>query len=529
MTITLDDHGMRLPAYLNGSYDLYFDEQYVWSFTPGDGDGTDTGYYVRWPTAMKFWLNGSATVTLREGDKVLYEDEVTLGEGKGRISFIDDKGIPVMIDKWGLLQRPFSGRGAAVVEQMIDITEEIIAVLDGELGIKAWLAFGSLLGAAREGKVIGHDSDVDLAYLSHQDSIVGMNREIFEITRVLRRAGLRVLNKSGSFVTVLFTAPDGAVGSIDVYSTFHLDGLLYETATVRAPVPTSAIEPLSTLEFEGRELPTPADPDAMLEVSYGPNWRVPDPSFQHTPPPSTTRRFDGWFGSLMHQRREWERWVRTSKATTGDGPTAFGAWALESLPEGAAVVDIGAGVGRDTIEAARRGATAYGLDFARGAFVEARRLKREEDLDAVFTLVNLYDYRDAVTRAAEISHDAGARRIVLAGCLLDSLEPDGHDAFYAMLRMILGRGGTAYLEFAHDLSRYEWLPGTGGHRHEVRPGEVRRRLERIGGRVDLTTTVPASRATEGQARTRMVVRWPRQGTARGTLPGTLPGTQEGSA
>lgn len=529
MTITLDDHGMRLPADLNGSYDLYFDEQYVWSFTPGPGDETDTGYHVRWPVAMKFWLNGSATVTLREGDKVLYEDDVTLGEGEGRISFVDDKGIPVMIDKWGLLQRPFSGRGAAVVEQMIDITEEIIAVLDRELGIKAWLAFGSLLGAAREGKVIGHDSDVDLAYLSHQDTIVGMNREMFEITRVLRRAGMRVLNKSGSFVTVLFTAPDGAVGSIDVYSTFHLDGLLYETATVRAPVPPSAIEPLSTLEFEGRELPTPADPDAMLEVSYGPNWRVPDPSFQHTPPPSTTRRFDGWFGSLMHQRREWERWVRTAKTEAGDGPTPFGAWALESLPEAAVVVDIGAGVGRDTLEAARRGARAFGIDFARGAFVQARRIKREENLDAVFTLVNLYDYRDAVTRAAEIAHVAGGRRVVLAGGVLDSLEPEGHDAFYTMLRMILGRGGTAYIEFAHDLSRYEWKPGTGGHRREVSPGEVRHRVERIGGHIDLTTTVPPSRATQGQARTRLVVRWPRQGPLRGPHRGTLQGTQKGSA
>lgn len=515
MTFTLDDHGMRLPAALSGSYDLYFDDQYVWSFTPAPGDETDGGYYVRWPNAMKFWLNGTATVALKEGDRTLFEDEVTLGTGEGRISFIDDKGIPVMIDKWGLLQRPFSGRGEGVVEQMIDITEQIIEVLDRDLGIKAWLAFGSLLGAAREGKVIGHDSDVDLAYLSHQETIVGLNREMFEITRVLRRAGMRVMNKTGSFVTVLFTAPDGAVGSIDVYSTFHLDGLLYETATVRAPVPVAAIEPLSTLEFEGRELPTPADPDAMLEVSYGPNWRVPDPSFAHTPPPSTYLRFDGWFGSLMHQRREWERWVRTHKDEAGDGPTAFGAWALDALPERAVVVDIGAGVGRDAIAAARRGARAFALDFARGAFQGARRVKREEGLAIGFTLMNLYDYRDAVTRAAEIMHGVGGHRIVLAGGLLDSVEPEGHDAFYTMLRMILGRGGTAYLEFAHDLSRYEWTPGTGGHRFVVSPGEVRNRLLRIGGIIDQTTTVTPSRATQGMALTRMVVRWPRMGSERG--------------
>lgn len=510
MPITLDGQGLTLPSSMQGSYDLYFDDQYVWSFTPSFDDLRGDDFEVPWPNAMKHWLNGTALVSLWEGDQTLWEQEVTLGDGEGRIRFVDPQGIPVMIDKWGLLQRPFSGRGREVVEKMVDLTEEIIDVLGRELDVHCWLAFGSLLGAAREGKVIGHDSDVDLAYLSHQDSVVGMNREMFEITRVLRRHGMRVLNKSGSFVTVLFDAPDGGVGSIDIYTTFYLSGLLHETATVRALVPRDAIEPLGTLEFEGRELPVPADPDTMLEVSYGPNWRVPDPSFQHQPPPSTVDRFDGWFGSLMPNRREWERYGRLNRDRAGDGPTDFGEWALAELPADASVVDIGAGIGLDAVAAARRGARVHALDYARGCFAGARKVSREEELGIDFTDVNLYSHRDAVTKAALVAHTRGPR-VVLAGGLLDSLEERSHDTFYTMLRLLVGRGGTAYLEFAHDLSRWEWRPNTGGARYEVAPARVRAEVERLGGRVRHSTTIPAGPGTDGMARTRLEVVWPRKG------------------
>ena len=136
-----------------------------------------------------------------------------------------------------------------------------------------------------------------------------MTVELYDVARALRRHGMTVQNKSGSFITVVFPVPDGSKASIDVYTCFYVGDLLYETATVRAVVPRWAIEPLTELEFEGRMLPAPADPAGMLEVSYGPGWRVPDPSFRHEPGPEITDRFDGWFGSLMRNRRDWERYL----------------------------------------------------------------------------------------------------------------------------------------------------------------------------------------------------------------------------
>ena len=38
-----------------------------------------------------------------------------------------------------------------------------------EAGVRPFLAYGTLLGAVRQGDFIGHDSDADLGYVSEHD------------------------------------------------------------------------------------------------------------------------------------------------------------------------------------------------------------------------------------------------------------------------------------------------------------------------------------------------------------------------
>ena len=95
-------------------------------------------------------------------------------------------------------------------------------------------------------------------------------------------------------------------------------------------MPRSAILPLIEVPFEGHLLPAPADPDTMLEVSYGAGWRVPDPSFRHLPGREITERFDGWFGSLMKWRRDWTLY-NTRVAEAGGEPSDFAAWVVPQL------------------------------------------------------------------------------------------------------------------------------------------------------------------------------------------------------
>ncbi|MCY7395479.1 MAG: class I SAM-dependent methyltransferase [Nocardioides sp.] len=511
--VQVDGAGLHFPAGHEGSGDVLFDGHHAWSYTvtPREAGGE---VQVSWPVRMRQWLDGASAVVVREGETELFSGEVVFGSGEGRVAFLDKSGIPVMIDKWGLLQRPFSGRDASVVEQMVDITDQILDVMRTECGVEGWIAFGTLLGAAREGAVIGHDSDIDLAYLSDRETPAEMTRELFEVARALRRHGMKVVSKSGAFITVVFTSPDGGQSSIDVYTCFYVGADLYETATVRRAVPRSAILPLTELEFEGRMLPAPADPDTMLAVSYGPGWRVPDPSFKHDPGPEVTERFDGWFSSVMRQRRDWERFLAEESSDETPPPSDFVGWAGERLAPAAYVVDVGTGNGQDALTLATQGWRVLGLDYSRQSWRIAARTARRSDLPARFEQVNLYDLRDVLTRGALVSREASALKAVYCRELLETLDPDGLSAFWSLTAMVLSGGGSLYVE-SLALSRTDAIElhrvRGGGRVRPLDPRTVEDAVVAAGGRVvERENVVAGTAAVAGGARTRwrLHAQWP---------------------
>ena len=113
------------------------------------------------------------------------------------------------------------------------MAERVLAVMREDCGIEGWISFGTLLGAARAGKVIGHDSDIDLCFLSEKQTPAEMAVEIWDIARALVDAGISVKHKTASFITVVYDAPDGGEDGIDIYTCFYVGDLLHETATVR--------------------------------------------------------------------------------------------------------------------------------------------------------------------------------------------------------------------------------------------------------------------------------------------------------
>ena len=106
-SIQIDTAGITVPAHFVDNFDVYFDKQHVWSFAaaelPVRGDGTRK---ISWPRAMSNWLEGPSLISLRVGERELCATEVRFTDREGRVNFIDEYGIPVMIDKWGLIQRP---------------------------------------------------------------------------------------------------------------------------------------------------------------------------------------------------------------------------------------------------------------------------------------------------------------------------------------------------------------------------------------------------------------------------------------
>ncbi len=475
----VDADGLHFADSFSGSLDVVMDDQRVWSF--GTTQAAPSVTSVEWPKRLRRRLEGTADVRIVSGDEELFSGAVRFSDADGRPSFVDNHGIPVFIDKWGLVQRPFDGRReAGVVDAMVDMARRVLQVMRDDCDIEGWISFGTLLGAARDGLVIGHDSDIDLNYLSEKQTPAEMARELWVVARALRAAGMKIIHKTASFITVSFPVPDGGRGSIDIYTCFYVEDRLHETATVREVVPREAILPLHDVPFEGHLLPAPADPDRLLAVSYGPDWRVPDPSFRHLPGPDITQRFDGWFSSLMKGRRDWTT-HNNRVAERGGRPSAFARWVTPQLPAGGRVIEVGCGAGLDLRAYAARKRRVLGLDYALPRGGVAATAKKRISTHGF----SLDDLRDVLTLGALLAR-YDAEQAVVGRRLIEALTPDGAEAFFRFCSMVLGRGGRAYLEGVSRTPRgaQEWQTRhESGRIRSLDPARVAEQVEASGGRI----------------------------------------------
>ena len=508
--VRADRSGVWLPADAVGPCAAVFDGVTVWRFdAPGRDEGGEE--LVEWPAAMLPWLEGWSHLEIRTTDTVLDAGEVRFGEGEQRVSFVDEHGLPVVVDKWGLTQRPFAGRGSEVTSFLAEVAREIVDVVARDCGVHLWMAFGTLLGAMRDGKPIAHDSDVDLAYLSDKETPARMTLELYGIKRALVQAGFQVINKTGSFLTVSTMAPDGSPATLDVYTCFHLAGKFYATATLRTELPREAILPLGEAPFEDQVLPVPADPDRVLAASYGPRWRTPDPGFTHEPGPEVVDRFEGWFGNLMRQRRDWEIYWRGNWRPEHDDPTAFTAWVLDQAPAGATVVDLGCGRGQSSLAMAAAGHPVWAFDYARDAVGMLRDEAARQGVELETRKVNLYDTRDALAAGALVAATGPGPRVVHARHVLEAVPPYARANLWLLARMLLRAGGRMYIEVDEvpqpPGAPVNHFPGRAGRVWPVRVDALAREWHEAGATEVRRERVEVPRSDRAVTRWRIVLAW----------------------
>ena len=308
--VRVDDDGIAARTEEELVLDVLFDERRIWSFwLPRDAVARDDGWFVEWPSALRRFLHGRTRLqVVRHVDQeVVFDEEVSLGEppadGPDRIAVVNERGLPLGIDKSLRLAQTFDTRSAEHVAPLLDSIEEVLGALR-KAGIEPFIAYGTLLGAVRGGKLIGHDSDADLGYVSRHQHPVDVVRESFDLQRALAEMGYRITRYSGAAFKVDVEEADGSIRGLDVFGGFLGEGHLHLMGEIRTPFEDAWIFPLGTTTLEGRELPAPADTDRFLTATYGPSWRVPDPAYVFETPESTHRRLNGWFRGTRVKRAE---------------------------------------------------------------------------------------------------------------------------------------------------------------------------------------------------------------------------------
>ncbi len=502
----IDARGLLLGSPRERLVDVSFDGRRIWSFwVVRDGERCDDGFDLAWPKPLRPFLDGVTEVTMTDpgSDAVLFSQTVRFGEREDRIEVVNPAGRPLAIDKSLKLVETFDNRDATHVEPLLDAIAEVLGALK-EVGLDAFLAYGTALGAIRDGGLIGHDSDADLGYVSTYDHPVDVIRESFRVQRALTDMGYHVTRYSAIALKVHVEESDGLDRGLDVFGGFMRDGIFYLMGEIAVPFRREWIYPLGTASLEGREFPVPADADRFLTATYGPCWRVPDPAYKFTTPASTVALFNGWFRGMRSGRVGWYAYHRRTAGRKPSVSTVAREVAERHL-DLATYVDIGCGRGTDVGWFADRGASAIGLDFQPFAYqVEAER--RADDPRAHFELFNLLELRHVLAVSAWVARTPGPRAV---GCVhvVERLGRRGRLNLLRSARMMLaGTDGTLHLQFLSEKGRDRYARRTGA-RQPLAPELVAAEVAESGGRIIEEVREHVSTDARSSQVCRMIIDW----------------------
>ena len=486
--LLLDDERIGLPSGLepDATYDVLINDRHVWSVQPRNDTRTRRGRQVAaWPKGLQRHLVGRAEVVLRDhltGVVVGRGQHVFQGATDRTVDVVDRQGNALVIDKYGKLIRPLSSDEGGVLDELMDHVEGILTTLNERAGVPAFIAYGTLLGAVRNGRLIGHDNDVDLAYASEHAYPVDVIREAFRVERALLDDGWNVRRGSGARLNVRLDLGDGSTRFVDVFTAHWVEGVLYIPQDTGFRLPKETILPLTTVELLGRRVPAPRDFERLLAATYGEGWRTPDPSFKYHTPEWLARRIGGWFGGLRTHRKQWDTFYGAHRSSLPTKPSRFAKWVSTKYPSSRPIVDLGTGNARDARFFARKqGRPVIAVDYAIGVMKRAER-KTSASVDLEYQVVNLYDTRQVLalgTRLSRLEEPAD----LYARFLLHSLEDIGRENVLRLASMALRRGGHLFLEFrtVQDRELPHHFAQTG--RRYLEPDAVVAEIEARGGRV----------------------------------------------
>ena len=500
-----------MPRSLHEVVDVQFNGERIWSFNPDRDRSVLHAGWIPWPGVLTTFLDGYAEVRLLlhgTGESV-FTSRVEFGSGKDPIRVCDQDGQALAVDKAAHLVRMFAGTDESMTQSVLDSAEQVLRDLRDACGLDAFLSFGCLLGAVRDGRMIGHDGDVDISYLSRHVHPFDIIRENQRAADTMRSLGWSMTRMSAGDFKIWVRPGGGRRVGIDVFSSFYVDGQFFMVPSVTGDLARTSLLPVGEVTLEGRSFVAPARPEDLLEVTYGPNWRVPDPSFAFEPPRSTLRRLNGWLRNNRKHIRHWVefyKWGASKRVPTT--PSPFARWVAEQLEGREHILDVGCGNGRDAVYFAEQGHRVIAMDASASARRLTRRLAISRKVRVRPVELNLNDLFDVLTSGAQFAHRPHPPQIY-ARFLLDTIEGDTRGNFFRWAQMIQRRSGTTFLEFRTWQGTLRARAFPFHYRTLLNPRRVIAEIEALGGSVvhrEIGTGL-APFDKENPKICRLVVRW----------------------
>ncbi|RNL66203.1 hypothetical protein EFK50_00830 [Nocardioides marmoriginsengisoli] len=522
MGVHIDSRGIRLTGSLDGIADVPLDLKFgghrIWSFTPErDGHRLGPAILVTWPKPIASRLDGIAQVELvpHNGGSVVFEGAVKFGRSGDPLVLVDDLGNPLSLDKGGRLQRTFEDYAGDARAELISAAKRVLVDLRDACGLDAYLCYGGLLGAARSGAMIGHDSDLDLAFLSAYTHPFDIIQESRRAEKTMARLGWQVIRMSSANFKIWVPLPSGKRAGVDVFGSFHIGDTFNITGSLTGTLDRDAILPFGEIDLEGVSFPAPADVPRFLEFTYGPGWKVPDPAFHFGHPPANVRRMSHWFRGTRSRLPHWQEFYKGPHREVPSEPSLFARWAAERMEPKDRIIELGSGTGRDAIWFTQEGHGTVGSDYCGSARTAAKQATAKAGLKIRYRPINPESLHSVLTTATKFAHDPHPRHIYARG-LIDALAPSGRIGLWRFCAIAGRRGGLTFLEFRTDAERGARKHFGKHARTFARPAAIVAEIERHGGRVVEQTTGRglAPLGKENPVICRLVVSWTKEGVGR---------------
>lgn len=482
MTAQIDGEGIRLDRPVDGPLDVLIGGHRVWSFTARrDGIRSGSGIFVAWPRQLAHRLDGHGEVTVipHQGGDAIFQGTVRFGTSTDPLVLRDAHGNPLSVDKGGRLQRTFDQYDETTRAELVDAAQRVLTDLVEHCGLDVYLCYGGLLGAARTGRMIGHDSDLDLAFLSRYTHPIDIIGECRAAERTMTARGWQVVRMSAANFKIWVPLTGGRRAGVDVFGSFHIGDHFHVTGSLRGTLDRAALVPFGEIELEGVRFPAPADVPAFLAFTYGLDWRTPDPAFHFDHPPENVRRMGQWFRGTRTRLPYWQDFYKGPHRDLPDGPSPFAEWAAARMKPQDRVVELGSGTGRDAIWFAQNGHQTVGSDYCGVARTVASTAAKEAGIRAGFRATNMESFYTSFVDALRVAHEPLPRHIY-ARSLIDALRPQAREGLWRFCMVAGRRGGLTFLEFGTDAAQPDEIVTEiethGGHVVEREPADQACRL-----------------------------------------------------